>query len=498
MKKKIFLVLLFILVAAGFSLRAYAEELNIPVKEYTLSNGIKVLIVERHTSPTFSAQILFKTGSADDPLGLTGVAHMLEHMMFKGTKTIGTTNYAAEAPIMKKIDILADKIEKEKAKGIVDPTRVSTEKIRKMEDEIKSLESGQEKYAISKEVASIYSKNGGVGFNAGTNFDVTAYQIALPSNKLELWAYMESDRIENPVFRMFFAERSTVREERRLRLEDDPSDMGIIAELLQGMYQASPYRNFVIGWPADIENFKPQDIMDVFKRNYSPQNMVIAIVGDVNPDETVKIIKKYFGGLKNYGNIRTVFTEEVPQKGQRRVEIKFDANPKILIGFHGPKPLDKDRFAMDLLSDILSFGTTSRLYKQLVENKNLVSSISFNTLVLKREVPIIISAEPVKGADIRVVEKEIFNEIEKIKNEKISQWELEKAKNKAIANFIRSLEDPDDLAYELANSEGLYGSWHYFDLRKEYEKITADDIQKAARKYLNKDNSTVVELVSNK
>lgn len=489
--KRILFFMLILFAALSF---AYADELNIPVKEYTLDNGLKVLIVERHDAPVFSAKILFKVGGVDDPVGLTGVAHMLEHMMFKGTKIIGTTDYKAEVPIMKKIEKLMDEIEKEKAKGIVDPARINAAKINDLENQIKSLEIKQEKYVLSKELALIYAKNGGVGLNAGTSFNATAYEIALPSNRLELWAYLESDRIKDPVFRMFFAERNTVREERRLRFEDNMSDLGMIGNLFSTMYQATPYRNFVIGWPADIENFKPQDIMEVFKRNYSPQNAVIAIVGDVKPEETMKIIKKYFGGLKNYGNVRTVFTEEVPQKGQRRAEIKFNANPKILIGFHGPKPLEKDRFTLDLLAQVLSSGRTSRLYKQLVENKKLVSSIYFSTEPLKHEVAEVISAEPVEGADMRQVENEIFNELEKIKNEKISQWELEKAKNKLIAGFIRNLEDPDNLAYELASSEGIYGSWRYFDLRKEYEKITADDIQKAARKYLNKDNSTVVIL----
>jgi len=493
MKKKIFIILLFLLVAAGFSLRAYAGELNIPVKEYTLSNGIKVLIVERHTSPTFSAQILFKTGSADDPVGLTGVAHMLEHMMFKGTKTIGTTNYEAEIPIMKKIDILAEKIEKEKAKGIADPARTSQNKIVSMQKQIAALEKEEEKYAIAYEITSILENAGSTGLNAGTSFDYTNYIVSLPSNKLELWAYLESDRINNPVFRMFTKERSVIAEERRMAVESKP--MGKMLEVfLYTMYAENPYHHPVIGWADDIDNFKAKDVMEVFKRNYSPKNMVIAVVGDVNAEKTIRTIKKYFGGLKNYGNIRAIFTQESPQKDQKRAIVSWDAKPNLWIGFHGPKAVSRDRYALNLLNEILGSGKTSRLYKDMVEDKKIAVSVACAAFPLKYETPFLFIINPAKAEYSKTAEEEFFKQIEKIKKEKVSAWELEKAKNKLIAAFIREIEDNADLADKLTYGEGILGSWRYFDLRKEYEEITADDIQKAAKKYLNKDNSTVVEL----
>lgn len=494
MRKKIVFFILTVLFLFNLS---YADELNIPVKEYTLDNGLKVLIVERHNAPVFSANILFKVGAVNDPVGLTGAAHMLEHMMFKGTKIIGTTNYKAEVSLISKIKKLIEERENEKAKGISNPSAVDIKKIERIEKEIAVLESKEEKYAIPYEIWSIYEKNGASGLNAYTSNDRTCYVVSLPSNKLDLWAFLESDRLKNPVFRIFDAERKTIGEERKQTSESDPQDK-LYEEFMATMYQAIPYHNPVIGWPKDIENYTPEDIMGIFKRNYSPKNMIIAIVGDVKPKEVMNIIKKYFGGMTNYGRVKPIFTQEIPQKNQRILTLKEDTNPEILIGFHGPLPVSKDCYVLDVISEIMSSGKTSRLYKDLIEDKKMATRVSFENQSLKYEDAVFVSVNPAKGVDLKLLEEEIFKQIDKLKNEKISQWELQKAKNKLTAKFIRSIEDNSDLAEKLAENEGSFGSWRLFDLRKEYEKVTADDIQKVAQKYLNKDNSTVAELVSSK
>ncbi|MFH1453877.1 MAG: pitrilysin family protein [Armatimonadota bacterium] len=492
MKKKIFTTIILIFLFAGTVVFG-AGNLDIPVKKYVLSNLLTVLIAERHDAPIFSAHILFKVGSVDDPTGLTGVAHMLEHMMFKGTKIIGTTDYEAEVPIMEKIDSLLGEIEKEKANGIVSSSDVDWEKIKKAEAEIKKLEKEQEKYVIPNEMDAIYARNGEEGFNAYTANDRTCYIISLPSNRLSLWAFLESDRIKNPVFRMFTSERDTVLEERKLRNEDSPSGR-MWEEFFAALYQANPRHNPIVGWASDIENFTPGDVMEVFKRNYSPQNTVIVLCGDIYPDRAVKVMEKYFGDIENSAKVRTVFTEEKKQSGARRVEVKFDAKPQILIGFHGPKPLSKERFALDLLSDIAGSGKTSRLYKELVENKKLTSGIWAGVAPFKYDVPFMIGATPVEGVDLKAVEEEIFTQIEKLKTEKVSQWELQKVKNGVNAYFVRGLKGRSNLASELAYAEGVLGDWRLFDLRKNYEEVTADDIQKVAQKYLNRDKSTVIVL----
>ena len=364
------LLVLFLLALHGI---ASAQNLADRVVEHTFPNGLQLLMIERHTSPTIAPYILFKAGSVDESYDSRGIAHMLEHMLFKGTKTIGTTDYEKEKVVLAEIDKIGDMLDMERAKG----TKADAAKITELEEALKTQQELAKQWVVSGEYTEIYTQHGSTGFNAGTSVDYTIYTVELPSNKLELWAMLESDRLKNAVLRQFYVEREAVKEERRMRVDSQPGGK-LYEQFMAAAFTAHPYGTPIIGWPSDIAMLNRKKAEEFFRVHYAPNNSVMVIVGDINPEKTIKLIEKYFGDIPSQPLPAEVTVREPAQEGERRIEVQYEAEPQMMIGFHKPTIPHFDDYVLDMISAILSDGRTSRFYRNIVETGIAVSVNSIN------------------------------------------------------------------------------------------------------------------------
>jgi predicted Zn-dependent peptidase len=486
-------MIVFLGLLLSFQISPAMDEIQLDVKERDLSNGMKILVVENHIAPVVSTIVRFKVGAADERTRITGMSHFLEHMMFKGSKLIGTTNYEAEVPLMAKMDSLAELLQVERGKLRHPLSDGSEERANELRQQIADLQVEQGQYIVKDELWETYLKNGGSGLNASTGTEGTQYYVSLPSNRLELWAFMESDRMANLQLREFYSERDVIREERRQSTENRP--WGRMYEALGATaHWVSPYRWDAIGWGTDIENYRRDLMAEHFRTYYHPGNAIACVVGDVNPEEVFELCEKYFGAIPAGPMPPEVFTDDPPQKGERRVEVEYDANTIALMGWHMPQAGHPDVAALDVLSDILSRGRTSRFHKAIVETKlgrasAYMSFSRYPDLFVSRITPMgDHSAEEVIEA--------VFAELEKIKTEPVEQWEIDKVRSQSDADFVRSLNSNRGMAWRIANYQAIAGDWRYLiDYRKEYKSVTPEDIMRVANKYLTRSNRTVVTLV---
>ncbi|NJD89896.1 MAG: insulinase family protein [Geobacter sp.] len=458
------------------------------VREHTLGNGMKLLMVERHTSPTVAAWIRFKVGAVDERSDERGIAHLLEHMLFKGTKTLGTTDYAAEKPQLDKIEDVANRLLLEKArreKG--DPALV-----KKLEEELVALEKEAGKYVVKEEFAQVYNRNGGANYNAYTSKDGTTYLISLPSNKLELWAAIESDRMQNAVLREFYTERSVVMEERRRSYEAEPEGK-LWETFLASSFNAHPQGQPVIGWMSDIENLTRTKAERFLKKYYAPNNAIIAIVGDIDPDKTIAMVERYFGQIPPGTPVPPVAVEEPPQQGEKRIEVVGDAGAELMIGYHKPTLPHPDEVVFDVINMILSDGRTSRLHKKVVVEKQLATGAgAFSAPGHRYPNLFIVSASPREPHTVAEVEEALYAEIERLKNEPVTEKELQQVLNRLEYEEARQMLSIGGLARNLTEYEAIAGSWRYLiDHRKEVATVKPADIQRVAKKYLTKENRIV-------
>ncbi|MCE1246671.1 MAG: insulinase family protein [Firmicutes bacterium] len=470
-----------------------ASELKLNVKKHTLPNGLTVLIVEKHDAPIVALYRYHKVGAVNEYANMFGCSHLLEHMMFKGTDKIGTWNYKAEQPYMKQIEKLVNEIDKERVKGLSGYHTMDKAKIDKLWKQVADLQAKQSKYMVKNEIHTIYDEAGGRGLNASTGFDATDYYLLLPSNKLELWAFVEADRMGHPVFREFYSERDVVYEERRMRTDNDPD--GVMFEnFFSHFFVAIPYGQDVVGWASDLESMRKDKVMAYLRKYYSPGNTTLAIVGDVTEKEALAMVTKYFGPIPAQPLPEPIFSEEPTQAGERRIEVKFDANPQMMIGFHGPRPGTKDQYALDMISYILSHGRTSRFYQDLVK-KNIAYSVSGGNWTLGYTNAFIIQALPKGKTTDAQLEKAIYAELDKLKTEPVTQQELDKVHNRIDLNYVRLLDNPMAIAQSIAQAQAWTGDWQNLDDREKLKKVTPEDIMQVAKKYFTEDNRTIVTLV---
>jgi len=474
-----------LLLSASLAMGAGLEE---KVREHTLKNGMKLLMVERHSSPTVACWIRFKVGSVNERSDERGLAHMLEHMLFKGTKTVGTKNYVAEIPLLARIEgtaqaLMAEKLKRDKGdkKLIADLTKT-----------LADLQADEDTYVVAEEYAEIFAKNGGVNFNAFTAKDSTAYMVNLPANKLELWAAVQADRMLNPVLRQFYTERDVVMEERRRSYDAEPG--GKLWENFMAIaFLAHPYGQPVIGWQSDIENLSRTKAEEFLHRYYAPNNAVVAIIGDIDPVQTIALVEKYFAQIPPGTPVAPVATDEPEQTGERRVDVVGDAEPELVMGFHKPTLPNSDDYVFDVISLILANGRTSRLFKKLVEEKQLATEAS-TSVVPGALYPnlFMISATPRSPHTVNEVEQAIDAELERLKKEPVTDRELQQVLNILEAGEIRAMGSNGGLAYRLTEAEATTGSWRYMiEHRKNVAKVTAGDVMRVATKYLVRENRTV-------
>lgn len=462
------------------------------VFEATLDNGLKLIIYPNHDAPVVSMTTWANVGGSDDPKGYSGLAHMFEHMAFKGTTKIGVTDYPKEILKIAKEDALDKLIREERSKGLL----ADQKKLEKLQKELQAAIDDSYSLVIPNQFTNILQKEGAVLLNAFTSADQTAYIISMPSNKLELWVAMESERFLHPVLREMYKERMVIQEERRMRSENTPSGR-LHEEFLTTAFKSHPYGTPIVGHMSDIINFNRAEAKKFFEKYYSPSNLTIALVGDVDPKEGLALVKKYWDRIPKREKPTRLTTVEPEQKAERRVIIEEKTQPSMMIGWHIPEQIHPDMCAIEAMMSILGQGRTSRLYKRMVLKEQIAVSAGAFAGYPGDKYPTlaVIYSYPSQGKTNAECEKIIYEEIEKLQNTLVSKEELDKVKSRASIGFIRDLRDNLDFAMKLAKFQQLYGNWR--EVFKEVDKINAvtpEDIQRVAKKYFKKTNRTVATI----
>jgi predicted Zn-dependent peptidase len=482
-------VICFVLCALALGQDLSSFEKRTTVKK--LSNGLTIIICERPEAPVFSFFTHVDTGSVQDPMGKTGLAHMFEHMAFKGTDTIGTRDYADEKVALAKVEVAYAAYIAERDK----PVDRDEQKLQQLEQAWKDAIAAADKFsaAYNNEFGKIVEGEGGEGMNAFTDYDETAYHYSFPTNRLELWAYLESERFLHPVLRQFYKERNVVIEERRMRVDSDP--MGrLLEQFTEEAFAAHPYHRPTIGWISDLNSFSATDAQAFFDKYYVPSNMVITVVGDVKASQAMPIVEKYFSRIPARPKPDTATTTEPPQISERTVVLHDQSQPVYLESYHRPDYRSPDDQVYDALADLLSSGRTSRLYRALVRDKQIASDAEGFTGYPGNKYPHLFAfyATPIPGHTPKEVGDAIHVEIERLKKEDISDAELKMIKTRAKANLIRSLGSNAGLAFALGLYEARYDDWReLFRSVERIEKVTKADIRRVAMKTFTPDNRTV-------
>ncbi len=459
------------------------------VSEFTLPNGLHFTLVERHDAPVVSFHTFVNAGAINDPAGATGLAHMFEHMAFKGTETIGTANRPQEKKAMDEIERAYDELEAERAKG----QRASHAALESLDKALKSAIDRAQELVTPNEYTRIVEENGGAGLNAGTGVASTEYFYSLPSNRIELWFLLESQRLLHPVFREFYKERDVVMEEYRMRVESNPQGL-LFQDFRAAAFEAHPYRNPPGGWPSDIRNLRVSDAKAFFDKYYTASNINIAIVGDVNPADAKRMAEQYFGPLPQRPVPPPVHTEDPPQRGPRTVMVESQSQPLAAIGYKRPDQFDKDDPVFDVISIILSSGRTSLLYKDMVQEKRLSLAAQCAPTFPDGRYPnlFVFVLAPAQGHTIEDNEQELDAVLARLATQKVDAGTMERIKTKVRASVIAQLDSNAGLASLLARYYANYGDWRrLFTSINEIEKVTANDVQSVAATTFVKKNRTV-------
>lgn len=472
------------------SIQPYLDRVVDNLTEFRLDNGMKFIVLERHEAPVVSFMTYADVGGVDEPEGKTGVAHFLEHLAFKGTTRIGTTDYEQENILLGRLDLIAEKIKEAKAAR----KQGEVARLQKLFDE---TEADALKLVKQNELGQIVEQAGGVGLNANTSTDATRYMYSFPANKVELWMSLESERFLEPVFREFYKEKEVILEERRLRVDNSPIGQ-MVEAMLDKAYDVHPYKRPVIGYEQDIRNLTREDVQKFFDAHYYPGNLTIAIVGDVNPDQVKQLAEVYFGRYKAKAVAEEQIPAEPPQKSTREVTVQLPSQPWYLEAYHRPALTHPDNAVYEIIGRLLSDGRTSRLYKSLVEKQQLaLSAQGFSGFPGDKYPNLMLFyalTAPEHTAD--EVGAALSKEIARLKTEPVSAQELERVKTQARAELLRSLDSNMGMAGLLLEYEVKTGSWR--NLFKQLEAIAAvtpSDIERVAQVTFLSQNRTIGRLL---
>jgi predicted Zn-dependent peptidase len=473
---------------------------KVPVVEKPLANGLRLLLVERHDEPTIAGGWVAHVGSSNERLGITGIAHLFEHMMFKGTPTIGTKDYPKDLEIIAAQERVRDEMRVEERKlraayrrGAIDDLlkpENQTARYRELGKEFTKLITGQRDILVKNEFDRIYSGAGGSSMNAFTSEDMTAYFINVPANKLELWMWMESERILHPVFREFYAERDVVFEERRMRTESTP--LGKFQEEFAAMFwESSPYAWPTVGWPSDIPAISKAQADEFYSTYYSPQNITLILVGDFAPDKAEAQARKYFERIpRGPKTPPDVVTLEVKQLAEKRLHAEAETNPQVDILWHTVAFQHRDSYALEILAQLLS-TRTGRLYKGLVLGKGVATETYADQGSMKWEGLFNAGGEAKEGHTPEEVEQGIYDNLEKLKKEEVPPEELQKVKNNFAASEYRKLSSNYQILMHLIRNDGE-GDWREInEAGPKIQAVTAADVKRVANQYFTKENRAV-------
>lgn len=475
------------------SIQPYLDRVIKELTEFRLDNGMKFIVLERHQAPVVSFLTYADVGGVDEPNGKTGVAHFLEHLAFKGTTLVGTTDYKAEKPLLDRLDQLASQIKTAKVAGKQD-------EIAKLSAEFKNVEAQAAKLVKQNELGRIVEQSGGVGLNANTSTEATRYFYSFPSNKLELWMSLESDRFLDPVFREFYKEKDVILEERRLRVENSPIGL-MLEKFSDAAFKVHPYRRPVIGYDEDIRNLTREDVRKFFDAYYVPSNLTIAIVGDVKPNQVKQLAQTYFGRFQAKPKAQTQVPAEPPQKQTREVTLELRSQPWYFEGYHRPAITHPDNAVYDIIDSLLSSGRTSRLYKSLVEQQRLALGAQSFSGYPGDKYPnlMLFYVLTAPGHNVDEVAIALRKEIDSLKTQPVSPMELDRVKTQARAGLLRSLDSNMGMAQQLLEYEVKTGSWrNLFKQLDQIAAVTPADIQRVARVTFTPENRTVGKLLSKK
>lgn len=494
MKRGRFLAAAVFLLLLPFSLNAQSlEAFEERVTEFTLDNGLHFIIVERDVAPVAHFFSLVDVGSANEPVGRTGIAHIFEHMVFKGSKTIGTTNYEEEVKYINQMDEAYTAWLRERNKFEPDE-----EKLEELWARFQELQDKAGEFVVNNEFTQIIEREGATGVNAFASADATGYFYSLPQNKAELWFMLEADRFMNPVMREFYVEKEVIFEERRMRTDSNPFGR-LLEEFTATAFSAHPYKNPVIGWPSDIRNTTIADAWEFHEQFYAPSSFTIAIVGDVDPAEMRRLAEKYFGPMQYRDPAPELLVVEPEQRGERRFVIEERSQPIYIEGYHAVNNQHPDYQALNLLSNILSSGRTSRLYRRMVVEDQIALQASTLNGYPGSKYPGLFLAfvVPNQDVDMQTVEETLREELRKIKEEGVTEEELNRARTNARANLVRSLTSNQGIAQSLAFAHVNSGSWRaLFTNIDRLNDVTPEDIQRVANEYLKKNTRTVGMIVN--
>ncbi|MCX8123740.1 MAG: insulinase family protein [Spirochaetes bacterium] len=458
------------------------------VEQYTLPNGITCLLVNRGYAPTLALLISFKVGSVDENYQTAGAAHLLEHMMFKGTKTIGTTNFEEENKLLQQIEAIGETIDR------ISLTNPDNVQLPVLKERLKILQEKANAYVVNSAYDAIYTQAGGINFNAGTSRDMTQYYIELPNEALELWAKLESERIKEPVFRQFYTERNTVYEERLMRYESDPQNK-LFEDFLGLAFLAHPYRHPTIGYKSNIPFLSLSLVRKFYFEHYTPQKMTITVVGKQDTAHTLKILHQYFGTIPQSPSQDFVAINE-DTKNSRRLVMYADATPYLLIGWHKPTMPHFDDYVFDIVAEILAGGKSSKLYKKLVIEKKIASQVNayngypgarYNNLF-------ILECTPKDSSLIEDVESMLYKELYELA-QNCTQDDITAAVRRLESALIFDIDTNIGIARLLSYYQTITNNWRYILTYSDMlGKVTCNDIQRVISTYCKKEWATVAVL----
>ncbi len=472
------------------AVRTGLETLEKQVQEFTLANGLRFLVVERHQAPVFSFFTVVNSGSANDAVGTTGIAHMMEHMAFKGTSLVGTSDYGKEKPLLDGEQRAWRTLLDERRKG----ARAHTTKLHRLEQAFAAAQQSSQKLVVSNEFTRVVEQAGGQGINAFTAEDITAYFYSLPSNRLEMWASLFAGALVDPVFREFYKERDVVYEERRMRTESSPIGR-LVYEFNTSAFNAHPYGFGGIGYPSDLKTFSRTQGEEFFRRNYVAKNMTVCVVGDVTLAEVRRLADKYFSALSDAPAPPPLDTVEPEQIAERRILLEDKAQPTVLVGWHIPAASDPSYAAYKAAADLLGGGNWSRLNKALVKEQKIAVQAFIGTGFPGEKYPNLFTLflVPASGQDPEKVEQAAYQVIDETLNAKpFTADELAGYKVRVRAQKIGAVEDNSSLAGELAQAQALYGGWRdFFREQERVQSLKPADLTAALRAAIVKRNRTV-------